>query len=170
MGAKYDYCLAFDRPSSGLNWEELASTGFDSIWRRFGTPRTLSLQNYVQNTVLDVPYSPRDLLKMLPPGPNEIVVLYTRGYTPNTLLAFFWESPYLFVSASVEVSLLSDVSRAEIFEELEVSLAEFSPSVLVAGEELEETPELVERILGGESAPIRSLGAERVVDLRPDHG
>ncbi len=138
MGAKYDYCLAFDRPSVKLDWEELASIGFDSIWRRFGRPSTLSLQNYVQNTILDARYSPRKLLDTLPPGPNEIVVMYTKLHPPNALLAFFVRGPYLLVCASVEASLVSDTLRARLFEELEVSLSGFEPAILVAGEELEE--------------------------------
>ena len=164
MGAKYDYCIAFrSREISDMKWGEVAMRGFDGMWRRFGGPNTLSRQNFEQLTVFDSHYSMGAFLDLLPPPHGETVVMYTERVPPNALLAFYEEDPFTIVCASIDTELLSDELRSALLEEFKVSLAEFAPAILVAGEELYDGLELVTRVLGGEPLPIPELCAELAV-------
>ena len=162
MGAKYNYLAAFRHDPARVDWAELLLDGFDAMWSRFGPPRQLSVQNYVRYTVDDEPYSSRRLAEALPPGENELVMIYERKKRDGrgAALSFNLQSPYLLACASVDAYVFAERGKRKLFDEFTNSLRRFRPLVLVAGEELDESAALVDRVLHGESPPIPQFGAE----------
>ena len=159
MGAKYDYAAAFAHSEGSPNWVDVAMVGFDGMWRRFGRPKTLSVQDYIHNTVNDEPYSDEGLSSVVPPASSEMVAIYAAP-AEGGQLGFHVAGAYILVCASVEAAPTDGPLRLQLFEEFTASLRQFEPVVLVAGEELEEREELVDRILHGESMPIPDFCAE----------
>ena len=163
MGAKYDYLAAFRHDPARVDWAELLLDGFDAMWSRFGPPRQLSVQNYVSlppSTMSRI--RERRLAEALPPGENELVVIYDRKKRDGrgALLSFNLQGPYLLACASVDAYVFAERGKHKLFDEFTKSLQRFRPLVLVAGEELAESAALVDRVLRGELAPIPQFGAE----------
>ena len=145
MGAKYEYLAAFRYEGTDWNWHNLVTVGFGELWARFGPPWSLSVQNYALCTVDEGRYSAEGIQKVLPPHPNELVFAYSRPMGLCSVM-FQIKEGYLLVSAAVEAQELNDSLKPLIFNQLAIALRPLEPSVLIAGEELEVSPSLLDTL------------------------
>ena len=164
VGAKYNFAAAFRDPEVPRNWSDLVTVGFGTLWNRFGAPSLLSLQNYVLHTIDNKDFSIGGLTRVLPPRANEIVAIYTMPGR-QSLLMFYTEGGYLIGSAAVEVRVVDDRLKFEMFNELRLSLRSFGASVLAAGEELDLGESHIERIRGAPSDVMSMPGFDHVAEF-----
>lgn len=158
MGANYIFNVAFDR-NTVLNVNDLAIVGFRGIWGRFGSPHTISLQNFVDHWVENLAYSKEKLLELVPPGRDQLVFVYPKSMADCSLM-FAAEGKYSVASAAIDMENLSKNLTREIYDELVVTLGPFRPRLLITGDEFNLDEEMAEMVLTSRTHERALLGIQ----------
>jgi hypothetical protein len=136
MGSKYNYHACFLKHDVFILYDLLMPEVGVNFLRRFGSPKTLSVQNYEDRSSKDFDFNKDNFSKLLPPKKNELVTVYP-ATIGNWSMMISNENSFLVATISIESKLLSRAEIPIVFNELKAALLTHELIALISGEELE---------------------------------